>query len=694
MTGKTYIRMLAGKLWTDLNLRKKLSIAFVLISVPPLILATVITWHAYEATMRNSVFENNRNLAEQIANEVDRMFLEKIRILKVAAHTAEMKSMDPIRQAAVLKEIATHNPEVQLAVTANTSGRQIARWDGHQANPDITYNDRQYYHAVLANGNTAISDVLEARSTGVLGVVVAEPIISDEHTLVGVLILNIELEKLINRIAVTKSDGAGFAYIVNSSGEIIIDPDRGLIKNAINASVRPPVQAATSGRTGWVEYEETGVKKLAGYSYAPTPRWGIIAEKPLDKALTGVIHIKHLIILIVACTALFAALAGFFIARALAKPIADISAATNRLAAGELNIQLNVTARDELGRLATAFNNMTAQIMKRDEALRGSEEKYRTLVDNIHIGIYRVKESSNGSFIQVNPAMAMIFGYDSTEELMKIPMVNLYQNSDDRKKLIMEVKQKGFIKNVEASLRKKDGALIVGSFTTTVQYDNDGNIKWLDGIVEDITERKLAAEQLYLAHNQLESLVAQRTRELTIANEELRRVSLSDGLTAIANRRYFDEVLEREWEQAKREETSLALILLDLDFFKSYNDTYGHLAGDECLKQIAKILKMIMSSRPSALPARYGGEEFVIILPGAEGKSAASVGEAVRFGVEQLKIPHEKSAIHPYVTTSAGVAVCRPGGKTSSSEIIGAADQALYQAKQKGRNRVELVILG
>jgi diguanylate cyclase (GGDEF)-like protein len=184
-----------------------------------------------------------------------------------------------------------------------------------------------------------------------------------------------------------------------------------------------------------------------------------------------------------------------------------------------------------------------------------------------------------------------------------------------------------------------------------------------------------------------EKELLEATRQLAEANWMLQRLSSLDGLTGVANRRRFDEVLEQEWRRALRNKTPLSLIFIDIDFFKVYNDTYGHLMGDECLKQIAKTLSGILN-RPGDLVARYGGEEFVVLLPETDTSGAITIAETLRTKVEEMKIPHLKSECSNYVTISLGVATAIPSHDSSASWLIDKADKALYQAKQEGRNQL------
>lgn len=170
-------------------------------------------------------------------------------------------------------------------------------------------------------------------------------------------------------------------------------------------------------------------------------------------------------------------------------------------------------------------------------------------------------------------------------------------------------------------------------------------------------------------------------------NQELQRLVDLDGLTQIANRRAFDQALQQEWKRLAREQSPLSLILCDIDFFKAYNDTYGHQAGDECLKQVADILRKA-AKRPADVVARYGGEEFVVILPNTSLRGAMQVAESIRSKLKSRAIVHEGSGVSKFVTLSCGVAGVIPPPKTTPERLIAEADQALYKAKVEGRDRV------
>lgn len=187
---------------------------------------------------------------------------------------------------------------------------------------------------------------------------------------------------------------------------------------------------------------------------------------------------------------------------------------------------------------------------------------------------------------------------------------------------------------------------------------------------DNITTRKLAEIRLHEANLLLE------------------RRATTDGLTGVANRGHFDTMLALEWERHARSNLPLSVLLMDLDYFKNFNDTCGHLAGDECLREVARTIRTAVG-RPGDLVARYGGEEFVVILAETESTGALAVAGLVLDRLRSRRLPHPASTVGPFVTVSIGCATMAPERNTPEREILGRADQALYQAKQEGRDRVK-----
>lgn len=197
---------------------------------------------------------------------------------------------------------------------------------------------------------------------------------------------------------------------------------------------------------------------------------------------------------------------------------------------------------------------------------------------------------------------------------------------------------------------------------------------------------QLQRDEAYREMKKLQEQLTESNKKLEESNATLLRLSTMDGLTGIANRRHFDEILLQEWKIGLRENTTLSVIILDIDFFKKYNDGYGHQGGDDCLKEVAKTLSDSMH-RPGDFIARYGGEEFVAILPGTDAEGAAMIAEKMRANVAARNIPHAHSSVASHVSISLGVASMQPDKSATPADLIALADGALYKAKEQGRNR-------
>jgi two-component system chemotaxis family response regulator WspR len=219
---------------------------------------------------------------------------------------------------------------------------------------------------------------------------------------------------------------------------------------------------------------------------------------------------------------------------------------------------------------------------------------------------------------------------------------------------------------------------------------NDYLVKLPDRI--ELIARIRAHSKSYLTQLQRDNAfqaLRQLQQELEESNEELQKLSCLDGLTGIANRRRFDEFINNECLRSSRENSSLSLILIDIDFFKPYNDNYGHLAGDGCLRKVATALSEVVH-RPADLVARYGGEEFGVVLPATDVAGAVQVAESIAAKINKMKIPHQFSGVADYITLSMGVASKVACENSSPTDLINLADQALYDAKESGRNQFKV----
>ncbi|MBW4083011.1 diguanylate cyclase [Paenibacillus sp. S150] len=325
--------------------------------------------------------------------------------------------------------------------------------------------------------------------------------------------------------------------------------------------------------------------------------------------------------------------------------------------------------------------------------LERSEEKYRELVNNLQDGIF-ITQDKRCKY--VNEALAQMLGYE-TEEMLGQPFEK-FISCPEREKVMhyydrrVEGKQAPF--EYETRLLHKDQVreVIVIHKVTRINYMNQPAIQ---GTVKDITERKKAEQELLRHKEHLEELVAERTKELELNNEELNKyiqlieqISITDELTGLYNRRYFNKLFLEEVEKAAVDKQYLTYLMLDIDYFKKYNDTYGHYEGDTVLRRAGTLLREL-AARANGFAFRLGGEEFGIVVRGFTPRQSSEYAETIRRSIAELRIEHALSPEYGIITVSIGVAAVRVD-LLREEDIYKLGDDALYQSKAEGRNCVTL----
>ncbi len=310
--------------------------------------------------------------------------------------------------------------------------------------------------------------------------------------------------------------------------------------------------------------------------------------------------------------------------------VSPLSERANRFAVNQLISAIDLTS---LGSIASRITSVTAVEDNSIEDLSDTAPEFQLVKSYLILPIW-LSESIN--YASENLTLPLI------------PQINTHESQEDL------------------------WGILVAYNTSKIRKWQDWEINFLQKLTTQVT---IAIQQ------------SQLCCQLQTANQQLQQLAILDGLTSIANRRYFDLVLDKEWQRLTREQQPLSLILCDVDYFKAYNDACGHQQGDRCLQKIAKIFQK-STRRPADLVARYGGEEFAVILPNTDAKGALFVANKIARELAQKQLPHPKSSASPYVTCSMGVATTIPHGRQSSSSLIKTADRLLYQAKKAGRDRV------
>ncbi len=347
---------------------------------------------------------------------------------------------------------------------------------------------------------------------------------------------------------------------------------------------------------------------------------------------------------------------------------------------------------EETVRPLEIFANLISETIQKSQLtkkVQESEGKYRELVSNIKIGVFRGTPA--GEILEANPAVLDMFGHKEVEKFITLKTGDLYQNPNENGFFIKEIEENGLVRNKEILMKKKDGKTFWASVTATAIRNELGKVTHYDSVVEDITERKNL-------------------------QEEVKRLSVTDELTGLYNRRYFNQKLPLVIKATETFRSSLALIMVDIDDFKAYNDAYHHLEGDEVLKEIARVCHQNIRNYKDEdwvsrfggdefafndWAARFGGDEFIIVLPGQNADDAMIVAERIRKVFEKISFVQKGKTLHQ--TVSMGIASCYyerkkgqkgtkkrifpPDYERTSTELTNLADKALFEAKKSGKNQ-------
>ena len=318
--------------------------------------------------------------------------------------------------------------------------------------------------------------------------------------------------------------------------------------------------------------------------------------------------------------------------------------------------------------LMLAKERSDMQIKVIQETLHKSALRFQQIVENSIEGIVIFDKDYKVTFANKN--MASLLGY-TVDELLGRPYISFFPESQlDIYRQQESLRKKGEDSVYECRLLRKDGQTNWFLVSAQAILNESGNFEGSFAILTDINSRK-----------EMELIMEESNRQLT-------ELSNKDSLTGIANRRRFDAILGHEFSKLSRTHSQLSLIMIDIDYFKEYNDFYGHVMGDECLRQIGNVLDEVLG-KTVHLAARYGGEEFACILPDTDINSAVDIAAKISKRIQDLKIEHKKSSVSRYVTASFGVTTVKYSPDIFLDEIVCMADKLLYKAKVSGRNRIE-----
>lgn len=628
--------------------------------------------------------ERVRELARIAAEQQNDIIQEAETLLGVLSHVHPISRGNTERCRLLLETITDDHPAIANVMVVDAKGAPVC--SGRATGPDFNVADRSYFRTVMVDRPSAyaLSEVLISKRDGLLTIVAAAPLYADDTPGVptGAILASLKLSwfsRFAERVPATDAHSA-----------MVIDARNGLLLTSTadnagfmgqNVQNHPLLQAfRRDGSGGAIDAADfAGTEQIFGF--APLPGTdghmfiavGLARDEVLGAANRR-LRVELAIAVVVACLATL--LASVAAHAWLLRPGAEIAAIVQGFGMGALHRRIDTRAIRvvEMRHLATTFNAMADAIQEHEQELREthaalalSETLHRTLSENMTDLITRMDADFNR--IYVSPACETLLGYSQEELVGRNGGTIVHPHDRQMFRASLEAPLRQGAATARASYRSihKSGAPIW--LETQGQRLPDGSGFVL--VTRDITERKTFEASL------------------EAANAMLERYARQDGLTGLANRRRFDEALDMEWRRAAREAEPLALLMLDIDRFKHFNDSYGHPSGDECLRRVADCVSTVLR-RPADLAARYGGEEIAVILPSTDLEGAGHIAELILAAVAALGIVHPSNE-PGVVTVSIGAAVVRPGPNSRyRQDLLARADAALYRAKHEGRNCVRL----
>ncbi|MFA6901094.1 MAG: diguanylate cyclase, partial [Desulfurivibrionaceae bacterium] len=442
----------------------------------------------------------------------------------------------------------------------------------------------------------------------------------------GVIAIDCSIDKVVHLLAQHDEYKTEFSFVVDRSGKIIMHPDQSLL----GKSLPEITKAFQRNSQGDFTYRLDNVDDVAHYSRSNSTGWTVVTVVEKREILRPIITQVLFLIGLTGVIAVFLGLVqSILLSRRLSRPLVELGKKIKATIAGdEPDVDEYVYPNNEIGSMAWEIGQLAKkELNAKTRELQESEETYKTILmaspDDITIA------DLSGRILMVSEAAHRIFGYPPGEGPGMSVMDFIVPEDHERAQVnIMKMLHENYPGPNEYRALRKDGSRLDIEVNNSLIRDRQGNPVRMVLIVRDITSRKKAEQQIQELVHQLEI-----ERDLAQSN------SLTDSLTGLSNRRFFDNALRTEFSRHKRSGSQLSLIMLDVDHFKKYNDHYGHLEGDACLRQIAETLKTVVERAPDIL-ARYGGEEFVAILPDTDSRGAAALAQRIGESVLRLALPH------------------------------------------------------
>lgn len=617
------------------------------------------------------------NLSKTIRLEqkfIDTWFEKRIQTIQYFAALPSAKQHKLEELQANMQAFAKSQNDFTALVFVDKSG--ITRIDTN-ARTGVDLSDREYFKQAR-QGHSYITDVFIGRVSGKPIIIVSSPVMNEKHEFQGVVLGSVELTTLNSLMEQLHFGKTGETYLIDQQGLMLTESRYSRThaqkitgtQSKINIRTTPVFQhvmTETPLAESYTNYR--GVEVFGTYRWVKNHEWAIIGEIERSEVfdpLYDLLFIMGMIVLLVIFVSLFFIRS---IVRQIQYPIHYLLQGAQIIESGQYSYTIDSSVIEktplEMRQLCETYNRMSRALQHHLRLLEESEERYRSLFD---LSPQTIGVHSEGTIVYINQAGAHMLKAERIEDIIGTSIYDIVH--PDFHHIVTERAEKiannlPYEHRVEQKIICRDHTVIDVEITAApIMYNGKNAIQF---VVHDVT-----------AQNKMKE-------ELEKANEALLQLSIMDGLTGIYNRRHFDKKLKEAWDEAEQTASPLSLIMFDIDYFKLYNDTYGHQGGDECLKSIARAVDEVR--QPGSLVARYGGEEFVCILPHADAEEARFSAEKIRTCIENLRIPHAASKIASCVTVSVGVGTMYAPFSSQPETLIACADKALYTAKANGRNQ-------
>jgi PAS domain S-box-containing protein len=493
------------------RIRKSLTLKWMIFSILlatiPLTIAGFNIIKIYQRDLKNSVIGTEEMKASMVVERTEAFFEKITSNLLVLVIDDDFKiSRPPSHIKNLLEKLLYQSDYFWELALLDEKGKETIKVSKFKViGPnDLKTQSKSEMFGMASKGKTYYGEFYLTKDI-VPTMEIAVPIREYQGKSVGVLSAKIHLRYLWNLIPQIQIGKEGSTYVVDKEGNLIAHPDTRRVLLGLNVRHLPMVNQVVSGREGNLEFEyPDGERVLCVYKPIKKLDWGVIVQVPVKEAYGPLKQIARMVLMWILIGLAIAVLLSLFLTRKLTRPIERLSKEMGEVAKGNLNTYIQPTTKDELGFLTESFNQMIQDLKQSQEALKEAEEKYRRIFEKSKDMVYIT--SVDGKFIDVNQAGVEMLGYENKEELMKIFVKDTYFHPEDREKFIYEIANRGFVKDFETKLKRKDGTPIDTLITAGVRKDEEGHIIGYEGIVKDISHRKRIEEELLQRTKELQTL--------------------------------------------------------------------------------------------------------------------------------------------------------------------------------------------